>query len=463
MLRKLVVVRLPPLCRSVRRRRRSIRRVRSGWSCRSRPAAGPTSSPHVCPGAHGAAGRHGRRREYRRRRRTIGIVQATKATPDGYTLLSDTGDHDQPASRRTSRIACCATSRRSFRSPPARSCWSSPGSADQIGRRSHRAGKSQAGRDQLRLGGHRLDRFLGGELFSALAGVDLTHIPYRGAGPALIDLIAGRIHVQFENAPAILGYVATASKAIAVGTAKRSAILPGLPAIAETLPGYEATSWLGILAPAATPRPIIERLNAAINKGSRPGRPQAAGRSWRRAGRGHVRGVRRYLRAKVEGPTGSQRPRGCGRSSSRLARHSAGTFPNCLVRRHLARSPPWRGAVRRPKPRARRGSGRDLENHSAERAAWRKSSVVICLSHSGWRPTGDWEWQIRASSSSAAFPARENPLLPIMRSSDGTRLALRRKPSPTRWALTRERLPAISARRRSPTRTPPWAMRWPPR
>jgi len=110
--------------------------------------------------------------------------------------------------------------------------------------------------------------FLAAELFKALAGVDLTHIPYRGTGPALIDLIAGRIQVQFENAPAVLGQIRNGElKAIAVGTARRSDILPDLPVIADTVSGYESSSWLGLLAPAATPRPVIDRLNAAINKG----------------------------------------------------------------------------------------------------------------------------------------------------------------------------------------------------
>jgi tripartite-type tricarboxylate transporter receptor subunit TctC len=109
--------------------------------------------------------------------------------------------------------------------------------------------------------------FLGAELFKVLTGVSLTHIPYRGTGPALIDLIAGRIQVEFENAPAVLGHIRNGElRAIAVGTAKPSIVLPGLPTIAESVPGYELSSWLGILAPAATPRPVVERLNAAINK-----------------------------------------------------------------------------------------------------------------------------------------------------------------------------------------------------
>jgi tripartite-type tricarboxylate transporter receptor subunit TctC len=110
--------------------------------------------------------------------------------------------------------------------------------------------------------------FLATELFKALAGVDLTHIPYRGTGPALIDLIAGRIQVEFENAPGVLGQIRNRElKAIAVGTAKTSAVLPDLPTIAETVPGYESSSWLGLLAPAGTPRAIVDKLNAAINKG----------------------------------------------------------------------------------------------------------------------------------------------------------------------------------------------------
>jgi tripartite-type tricarboxylate transporter receptor subunit TctC len=144
--------------------------------------------------------------------------------------------------------------------------------------------------------------FLATELFKAMAGVDLTHIPYRGTGPALIDLIGGRIQVEFENAPAVLGQIRSGElKAIAVGTTKRSAILPELPTIAETVPGYESSSWFGLLAPAATPRPVIERLNAAINRGlddeAIRKRLDALGVE-RVGGTAEAFGV--YLRAKVE-------------------------------------------------------------------------------------------------------------------------------------------------------------------
>ena len=144
--------------------------------------------------------------------------------------------------------------------------------------------------------------FLAAELFKTMAGVDIAHIPYRGTGLALIDLIAGRIEVQFENAPAVLGQIRNGElKAIAVGTPKRSAILPELPTIAESVSGYESSSWLGLLAPAGTPQPVIERLNAAINKGLEDEaiRERLAALGVERVG-GTADAFVAYLRAKVE-------------------------------------------------------------------------------------------------------------------------------------------------------------------
>ena len=107
---------------------------------------------------------------------------------------------------------------------------------------------------------------LSGALFGSLAHVSLTHVPYRGAGPALVDLLAGVLQVQFENAPSVIEQIhAGQLRAIAVGTAKKSALLPDLPTIAETVPDYVSSSWFGILAPAKTPRPVIDKLNAAFN------------------------------------------------------------------------------------------------------------------------------------------------------------------------------------------------------
>jgi tripartite-type tricarboxylate transporter receptor subunit TctC len=107
---------------------------------------------------------------------------------------------------------------------------------------------------------------LSGALLGALAGVKLTHVPYRGSEPATIDLLAGRLTIQVENATSVLPQVRSGQlRAIAVGAAMPSALLPGVPTIAATVPNYESSGWFGILVPAKTPRPVIDRLNAAFN------------------------------------------------------------------------------------------------------------------------------------------------------------------------------------------------------
>jgi tripartite-type tricarboxylate transporter receptor subunit TctC len=108
---------------------------------------------------------------------------------------------------------------------------------------------------------------LSGELFKAMAGVDIIHVPYKGAGPAYNDLIAGTVQMMFANMPSMLPQVRGGKlKGLGVTSAGRSRAAPDIPAIAETLPGYVATSWYGVGAPAATPEPILARLEAAIGE-----------------------------------------------------------------------------------------------------------------------------------------------------------------------------------------------------
>jgi tripartite-type tricarboxylate transporter receptor subunit TctC len=107
-----------------------------------------------------------------------------------------------------------------------------------------------------------------GELFRMMAGVRMAHVPYRGEAPALADLLGGRVDVVFSTAGSLIGYVRAGSlRALAVSTAAGLDALPGVPPIAEALPGYEASSWTGIGAPARTPPETIERLNREINLG----------------------------------------------------------------------------------------------------------------------------------------------------------------------------------------------------
>jgi len=107
---------------------------------------------------------------------------------------------------------------------------------------------------------------LAGELFNTMAGIRMVHVPYKGGGPAMVDLLAGNINLIFATAASSIGHInAGKIRALAVTTAKRSGLVPDLPTIAEAgLPGFEANNWYGVLVPAKTPRPIINRLNKDI-------------------------------------------------------------------------------------------------------------------------------------------------------------------------------------------------------
>ncbi len=110
---------------------------------------------------------------------------------------------------------------------------------------------------------------LTGELFKAATGLDLLHVPFKGAGPALIELVGGRnVQVIFDNMPSSIGHVRSGTlRALAVTTAKRSTALPDVPALAETLPGFEASAWFGMGAPKGTPAAAVTRLNREMNAG----------------------------------------------------------------------------------------------------------------------------------------------------------------------------------------------------
>jgi tripartite-type tricarboxylate transporter receptor subunit TctC len=109
---------------------------------------------------------------------------------------------------------------------------------------------------------------LAGELFKMMAGVNLVHVPYRGQGPALSDLLGGQVQVLFAATPGTADYITTGKlRALAVTTAARAEVLADLPTIGTFIPGYEASQWYGIGAPKATPAGIIEKLNREINAG----------------------------------------------------------------------------------------------------------------------------------------------------------------------------------------------------
>jgi tripartite-type tricarboxylate transporter receptor subunit TctC len=109
---------------------------------------------------------------------------------------------------------------------------------------------------------------LSGELFKTMAGVDMTHVPYKGSSPALTDLIGGQVQIMFDNLPSALPQIKGGRlRAIAVTSLKRAPVLPDIPTINESgLPGFEASSWFGVLAPAGTPVAIVARINTEVNK-----------------------------------------------------------------------------------------------------------------------------------------------------------------------------------------------------
>jgi tripartite-type tricarboxylate transporter receptor subunit TctC len=107
-----------------------------------------------------------------------------------------------------------------------------------------------------------------GELFKRTAGIDTTHVPYRGSGPMLVDLLSGQVQAAFDNLPASIEYIRAGNlRALAVTTAARSEALPQIPPMADYLPGFEVSAFVALAAPKNTPREIVSRLNEAINLG----------------------------------------------------------------------------------------------------------------------------------------------------------------------------------------------------
>lgn len=132
-----------------------------------------------------------------------------------------------------------------------------------------RYAKANPGKLNMASSGNGTSIHLAGELFKVRTGIFMTHIPYRGSGPALKDLIAGATDVMFDNLPSAMPHIQSgALKAFAVTSATRSAALPDLPTVAEAgnLPGFEASSWFGLLAPAGTPADVVSRIQQASAK-----------------------------------------------------------------------------------------------------------------------------------------------------------------------------------------------------
>lgn len=127
--------------------------------------------------------------------------------------------------------------------------------------------KANPGKVNMASSGSGTSVHLSGELFKSMTGCEMLHVPYKGAGPALVDLIGGQVHVMFDNLPSSAGHIKSGKlRALAVTSEQREPSLPGVPTVGETVPGYEATAWFGVGMPKGTPREIIDKINAEVNR-----------------------------------------------------------------------------------------------------------------------------------------------------------------------------------------------------
>jgi len=128
--------------------------------------------------------------------------------------------------------------------------------------------KANPGKINMASGGIGTPVHVAGELFKAMAGVNLVHVPYHGDAPALVDLVGGQVQLMFDLLSASIAFIRSGKlRALAVTTATRSQALPNVPTVAEFLPGYEASSWEALAAPKGTPSEIVGKLNREINAG----------------------------------------------------------------------------------------------------------------------------------------------------------------------------------------------------
>ena len=128
--------------------------------------------------------------------------------------------------------------------------------------------KAQPGKLNFSSSGNGRASHLAAERFKQMAGIEMTHVAYKGTGPAITAVVAGEVQLQFATVPSVLPHVKSGRlRALGIGSEKRSSVLPEAPTISESgLAGYEADTWYGLLAPAATNRPVVQQLNAATLK-----------------------------------------------------------------------------------------------------------------------------------------------------------------------------------------------------
>ena len=200
---------------------------------------------------------------------TIGTEAAAKAAPDGYTLLLISVAHAfNPAvykrlgydpEKSFAPIGMVGTG-------PVALCVNPALPAATV-KELIALAKARPGQLNYATAGVGSFQHLASELFRLQAGVDMVHVPYKGGGPALMDTISGQAQINLASFIQVLPHIRSGKlKLLATSGTRRSAVMPDVPTIAETVPGYEATNWWGVVAPAGTPQPVLARLHAALQQ-----------------------------------------------------------------------------------------------------------------------------------------------------------------------------------------------------
>jgi tripartite-type tricarboxylate transporter receptor subunit TctC len=200
----------------------------------------------------------------------IGANEVAKAAPDGYTLLmATTGvmainnalykNMTYDAAKDLEPVVYVASITNVLIVPPD---FPAKNVAELIA-----MAKKEPGKLAFASSGAGASTHMSAELFKSMTGTDILHVPYKGSGPAMPDLMSGRVHMMFENAPGAVPHIKAGKlRALAQTGLKRSPALPDVPTVAESgVPGYESLSWSGIAVPAGTPRAVVERLNKDLN------------------------------------------------------------------------------------------------------------------------------------------------------------------------------------------------------
>jgi tripartite-type tricarboxylate transporter receptor subunit TctC len=199
----------------------------------------------------------------------LGTETAAKAAPDGYTMIvGNAGSHGINAAIYSKLNYDVA---RDF-VPVALFCTApnvmvaSPGTPAKTVAEFVAYARANAGKINYASGGIGSSSHLSAELLKSVAGIDMTHVPYKGAAPAVNAVLAGEVNLMIGNLPPWSGHLKAGKvQALAVTTAKRHGDLPDVPAMAESYPGFETVAWFGLLAPTGTPPAVVERVHAAVN------------------------------------------------------------------------------------------------------------------------------------------------------------------------------------------------------